>query len=122
MIKKIVYSALTFAPVLTFAQGLTGVTTTAGNIENLARSFTRVMNILIPAFFALAVIYFFYGMAKYILSAGDPKKAAEGKSIMIYGVIAIAVMASLYGLIAWLQSLVGLTNTNSVQLPTIDVR
>ncbi len=122
MIKKIVYSSLAFAPVLAFAQGVTGIQSTATGIENLARSFTRVTDILIPAFFGLAVIYFFYGVAKYILSAGDPVAAGKGKSIMIYGVIAIAVMASLYGLIAWLQSILGIQNANSVTLPKIDYR
>jgi hypothetical protein len=64
------------------------------------------------------MIYFFWGVAKYILSAGDPKSAAEGKSIMIYGIIAIAVMASVYGLVNFLQTTLGISG-GTVTLPPL---
>ena len=41
------------------------------------------------------------------------------KSIMIYGVVAIAVMASLWGLVSYLQSTVGVTAGGSITVPTI---
>lgn len=100
--KKIIYSALAFAPALALAQtpNTAGLTAIVTFIANTVRT-------LIPVAFGLAVLYFFYGIAKYVSSAGDPKKADEGKSIMIYGVIAIAVMASIWGLVGWLQNLFG---------------
>lgn len=114
--KKIIYGALAFTPALAFAQGLTNITT-------LIQAAVHIISILIPAAFALAILFFFYGIAKYILAAGDPEKAKEGKSIMIYGVIAIAVMASVYGLVAWLQTAFGVTNATitggTVTPPTV---
>jgi uncharacterized membrane protein required for colicin V production len=106
--KKVIYSLLAFGPVLALAQ--TGPGTIVTTATTWANGFRDVVNILIPAFFALAVIYFFYGMAKYILASGDPEKAKEGRGIMIYGVIAIAVMVLLYGLVAFIGSSVGITN------------
>jgi hypothetical protein len=108
--KKVIYSLLAFGPIMALAQGTTDgtqsiVTTTTG----WAEGFRTIVNSLIPAFFGLAVIYFFYGMAKYILSAGDPEKAKEGRGIMIYGVIGIAVMVLLYGLVAFLGNTIGVT-------------
>ena len=93
-----------FSPVLAFAQAL-------GNIDALVVAFGSIIKKVIPIVFALAIIYFFFGLIKFIRSAGDPKAAAEGKSIMIYGVIAIAVMISVYGLVAFLVSSFCLTNT-----------
>ena len=111
--KKIIYAALVFAPVLASAQAL-------GNVTIIVQQLKNILGLLIPMAFGLAVLYFFYGVAKFIYSAGDPVAAAKGKSIMIYGVIGIAVMASLWGLISWLQSAVGISGTGtSIPVPSI---
>ena len=115
--KKVIYGLLAFGPVLALAQVGNIVTTATG----WANGFNTVVHILIPAFFALAIVYFFWGMGKYILAAGDPDKAKEGRSIMIYGVIAIAVMAVLFGLVQWLASAVGIDNTNGGTFNAVNV-
>jgi len=53
--------------------------------------------------FALALMAFFYGMAGFILHSGSDTAKEEGKRIMIWGVIALFVIASLWGIIAWIQ-------------------
>jgi hypothetical protein len=111
--KKVIYGLLAFGPVLALAQGTGSTGTIVATATDWASGFSTVVHILIPAVFALAILFFFWGMAKYILSAGDATKAAEGKSIMIYGVIAIAVMAVLFGLVQWLAGAVGINPTTS---------
>ncbi len=110
--KKIVYGVLAFAPMIALAaatgdQSLSGVST-------LVTSIGAIIAKIIPLMFALAIVYFFWGLIEFIRSAGDPKKAAEGKSIMIYGVIAIAVMVSIYGLVNWLAGTLGITQTSDI--------
>jgi predicted PurR-regulated permease PerM len=114
---KIIYGAMSLFPVLAFAQGAGG---TLSNLTGFVTQAKAIIDLLIPMAFALAIIYFFYGVAKYIGKAGDPKEAAAGKSIMIYGVIAIAVMASLYGIIAYLQNTVGVTTGNTITVPKLN--
>lgn len=114
--KKFIYTALSFAPAVAFAQGA-GIQT--GNLQAILTFIGTVVRQLIPIIFGLAIVYFFWGLAKYVRSAGDAKAAAEGKSIMIYGVIAIAVMVSIYGLVAWLQNLFGVTAGGAVVLPVV---
>lgn len=114
MMKKVI-AGLSFAvPLLVSAQtALTGIQPILTTIATIFRS-------LIPLIFALAIIYFFWGVAKYVLAAGDPKAAADGKSIMIYGIIALAVMASVYGLINFLQtSILGVGGSGSITLPIV---
>ena len=113
-IKGIIYTLLAFAPVLTFAQNANTqvLTDIVSFIANTVRS-------LIPIMFGLAVVYFFWGLITYLRAAGDPKKAGEGKTIMIYGVIAIAVMASIFGLVAWLQGIFGIDATTTARPPTV---
>ncbi|MES3005289.1 MAG: hypothetical protein V4690_04295 [Patescibacteria group bacterium] len=111
--KKFIYTVLSFAPAIGLAQEAD-----LGGIERLVDSIGGIINSLLPILFALALVYFFWGLIKYIRAAGDAKAAAEGKSIMIYGVIALTVMVSIYGLIAWLQSTLGIEG-NSVTIPTV---
>lgn len=113
--KKFIYAVLASAPALALAQGnLSGV-------QTLVSSFGRIVASIIPIMFALAIVYFFWGLIKYIQSAGDPKQAGEGKSIMIYGVIAIAVMVSIYGLVAWIQTALNISPTTNINLPTVNI-
>ena len=112
MMKKFIYGVLAFGPVIALAQGTASLTAIVTFISATVAS-------LIPIMFGLAIVYFFWGLTKYIRSAGDPKGAAEGKSIMIYGVIAIAVMASIYGLVNYLQSLFGITAVTTTTVPLV---
>lgn len=115
--KKVIYGAVSLLPTLAFAQ-----TTPSANLGFLATLVGQVgtaIRLLIPVMFGLAIIFFFWGLIQYIRSAGDPKAAAEGKSIMIWGIIAIAVMISVYGLVAWLQGVVGINANATVNLPVV---
>jgi uncharacterized membrane protein len=105
--KKVIYGLMAFAPVLALAQGL-------GQADTLVQNIRSLINNIIPVLFGLAIIYFFWGLIKYIRAAGDPKAAAEGRSIMIWGVIALVVMVGVYGLINWVLSTTGLDNNNSI--------
>ncbi len=72
-------------------------------LEGVIGTFSDLINAAIPLIIALAVLYFFWGLAKYILNASDEGAKEEGRSIMIWGVIAIFVMVSLFGLVQLLQ-------------------
>lgn len=115
--KKVIYILASvgavFAPTLAFA----AVNFTV--LLDLERQGGEIIGKIIPIIFALAVIYFFWGIVQYIRGAGDPKKASEGKSIMIYGIIAIAVMISVYGIVTWLQDTLGINSTATIVLPTV---
>lgn len=114
MIKKTIAGLSFILPVLASAQ------TVFGGVGAILTTIRTIFTALLPIIFALALIYFFWGVAKYVLSAGDPKSAAEGKSIMIYGIIALAVMASVYGLINILQTtFIGSSGAGTVTLPTL---
>ena len=114
--KKFIYGLLAFGPVLALAQG----TFNGSYFISIIQTIGTIVKDLIPVMFGLAIVYFFWGMIKYIMAAGEPEKAKEGKSIMIYGVIAIAVMAALFGLVTWLTGIFGIGSTNSpLNPPTV---
>jgi len=88
-----------------------------GNIEDLVLALRRIVDILIPVVFALAILFFFWGLAQFILAADDEEARKGGKNKMIWGIVAIAVMASIWGLVAFLQSAFGV---EPFKAPSVD--
>ena len=110
--KKVVYVLLSFMPVLASAALLGQSLTLVGEIKG-------VINAVIPLFFGIAIIYFFWGLVQYLRAAGDPKALETGKSHMIWGIIALFIMVSIYGLINWLVGAAGLDNQLPITFPTV---
>lgn len=54
---------------------------------------------VIPLLFILATVVFLYGVVKYVVAGGDEKKMDSGKQFMIYGVIGLFVMLTVWGIV-----------------------
>lgn len=112
MLKKFYLTlALFFSPSIAFA-----VLDDTGDI--LASIKDIVTDILIPLVFVLAVLFFFWGVAKYIWSDGSGKE--DGRKIMIWGIVALFVMTSIWGIVAFIQKdIFGDTSPTEGKIPTI---
>ena len=101
--KKFAFGLTLFAlPYVVFAQE---------TIDTIAdRFFEIVNNILIPAVFALAFLFFIWGVFRYVV-AGDEESRKEGQRIMLWGVIGLFVMVSVWGLVNLLSGSVNLDTT-----------
>lgn len=71
--------------------------------------FTQLINdSVIPFMFAVATVFFIWGAIKFfILEADEEAKRDQGKQFMIWGVVALAVMLSVWGLVALITSTFG---------------
>jgi hypothetical protein len=69
----------------------------AQTVQGVLNTFGQIINILVVLAIGVAIVVFFYGMIKYLLSAGEKK--AEGLQLMLYGIVAIFVMVSIWGLV-----------------------
>lgn len=69
-------------------------------------TFGNLVNLFISILFLLAIAVFFLGIIRYIFSSGNSERRKEGTQFMIYGVIALFVMVSVWGLVAFLQGTV----------------
>lgn len=90
-----------------------------GLADVLAR-IAGLINLATPIVVALALLYFFWGLATYILSASDEEKKKEGKNIMIWGILALFVMVSVWGIVNVIRDTFNLNN-NSINVPGIQV-
>lgn len=68
--------------------------------------FTRIINSsIIPLFFAVATAAFVWGSVKFFLiDADEEAKREQGRQFMMWGIIALAVMLSVWGLVGILGS------------------
>ena len=80
-------------------------------IMGIIVSVGSIVKMLIVLSAGVALLGFFYGLAMTIFKAGDPKGVEEGKSIMKWGLLALFVMVSVWGIIGFFQSQLGLPNT-----------
>ncbi|MBI1974395.1 MAG: hypothetical protein HYS51_00845 [Candidatus Zambryskibacteria bacterium] len=84
----------------------------AVSIRGLINATGGVIRTLIIIAIGMAVLVFFWGLAKFIFRiGGDEKAVAEGKRLMIWGVIALFVMVSVIGIISFMQQAFGLPDT-----------
>lgn len=89
-------SALATAPLLAYARCQPR---SEGLFSLICTLTVAISSGLVPLIFGLAVIFFFWGMARFILTAGDEKGRTEGKRLMLWGVIALSVAVAIFGLI-----------------------
>mgnify|MGYP001591996243 CR=1 FL=1 len=105
-----IVSAIITSPIFAFAQfAQTGMI--LASIKNIITAF------LIPIVFTLALLFFFWGVVKYIWSEGQGKE--DGRKVMVWGIVALFVMSSVWGIVRFLQDQIGLSTTNTIQIPSI---
>lgn len=98
-----------FAPVLALAADLQTVLGTIGTLIGTAT----------PIVVALALVYFFWGLGNFILGSSESEKRKEAIAIMIYGIIALFVMVSVWGIVNVLQSTFGITGSQDIRAPKV---
>lgn len=108
-VKSLILVALLALPLLASAQSAQSILQTVGTI----------LGYVVPLIMTLALIYFFWGLAKYILGAGDEEAQKGARSMMIYGVIILFVMAAVWGLVRVIGNTFGISTTNPA--PTVDL-
>lgn len=86
-------------------------------LQGTLETFSGVVAFLIPVLMSLAVLVFFWGLVKYIASASDEAAKESGKTLMIWGMIALFVMVAFWGIIGYFQETLGLSGTVTSSAP-----
>lgn len=105
-----VLSALT--PVLAFAQ--------LGNVENIVESIGNLIKLATPIVVGLALLAFFWGLVKFIFSAGDEDARKDAKHLMIWSVIALFIMISIVGIINFIGNALDIDQGGELDVPTVE--
>ena len=83
-------------------------------IEESADTISNIIDIAIVIVVAIAFIYFFYKLGSYILNP-----SSDNKDSIIYAVIALVVMVSIWGIVQFVTSALGIDSEAGAQ--TIEV-
>ncbi len=110
--KKVLPVVAFFAPALAFAQ--TGAAEIISKLSN-------ILNLIIPLIIGLAVVYFLWGLISYVM-AGEGDDKAKARGVMIYGIVTIFVMVSVWGLVNLLVGTFNLDNTIPSDIPQVPTR
>lgn len=89
----------------------------ASGIGGFLRTIQGLLNFILPVLLALGVVYFVWGVVRYVISDSEEVKK-KGKDQMIYGLIGFVVIIGLWGLVYIVTDTFGLeagAPTNDIQ-------
>jgi hypothetical protein len=95
-------------PLMTFASGL----------EDLADRIASLFDRVLPLLISFAVIYFAWQVIQYTI-AGDEGKKENAKMGIIWGIIGLFVIVSVWGLVQFLGNTVGIETGGTIDLPVL---
>ncbi len=118
---------LGFGPLVALAQGgqtgenpdaCTGISTVT-DLSDMICKLNDLLTMVIPLLIILAVIYFIWGVITYVVG-GDEEAKKEGRNRMIYGIIGLVVIISVWGLVRIVANTLGIgTTQETIIYPTV---
>lgn len=107
MKKYLLAVAAGLLPLVTFAAQNT-VTVNTNGINNAITSLTHTINLIVPLLLAVAIVFFVYGVIRYIIANGA-EDAAKARGFIIWSVVGLAAVLAVWGLARLLINFFGLS-------------
>jgi hypothetical protein len=113
--KKFIIPALLLGPAIASAQNAPNL----GYFTAFLTSLKNMIGVALPLVVGLALLAFFWGVAQFIW--GGDEKRAEGKQHMIWGIVGLFVMVSVWGLVGFLGNIIlgNSTTGGNANVPTV---
>ncbi|MBX4181487.1 hypothetical protein KW807_01315 [Candidatus Parcubacteria bacterium] len=86
-----------------------------GGVKSLITSAGALVNTLTGIVFAIGLLVFFFGLVKFIFKVGgDEKAVTQGRTLMIWGLLTLFVMSTVWGLVYFIRgNLLGVVNNRA---------
>src|SRR3989344_630754 len=105
-LKAIIASSVLLLPVASLAAlgdvgGNRGGSQSTGfsNMQSSVATLTGVINQLIPFIISIGLLVFLIGVVQYVSAGGDEEKRTAARGMIIFGIIALFVMVSVWGFV-----------------------
>ena len=85
-----------------------------GWLNSLAAGLNNLIGLLAGVLVALALTVFLWGMVVFIANSANDEKRAQGKKKMVWGIVALFVIVSVWGLVNLLQTVFGVTQGQGI--------
>ncbi len=77
---------------------------------------------LIPIVIALGLLSFIWGLVQFIMSLGDEESKDVGKRRMVWGIITLFVIVSVWGIVNLLSEITGVSMGGTIEIPEVPLR
>jgi len=119
MVRRLSLLAILLAPGTAFAEGIagSGCATSFSSIPCLAQSAGNLIGLATAALIGVAIIIYFWGIVRNLfkVSGGNATSFDEIRTSLIWGLLALFLIFSIWGIIRLLgTSLFGTSNFNSL--------
>ncbi len=85
------------------------------NVDNM------IINPLILFLFALAIVFFLYGVFEFIMNQANEEKKTTGKSHMIWGIIGITIMMGVWTILGIVVNTLGISDQVDPEHSTVNL-
>lgn len=122
VVQPTVFTGTLDDPLSVHAQGERLASNTLGSltIAGLLQKLKGILNAVIPFIIGLTVLVIIWGIFTYVTEAANEEKRTEAKQFILYGIIGLFCMLSIWGLVNILVGTFGLTNKiEPGQIPTV---
>lgn len=86
-----------------------------GKVDNM------IINPLISFLFALAVVFFLYGVFEFLSNQANEEKKTTGKSHMLWGIVGITIMMGVWFLLGIILSTLGINDEINPEKGTVQL-
>jgi TM2 domain-containing membrane protein YozV len=100
--------------------GSVPIVSNAQSIDTLLDTASGAVNKIIPILIGLALVVFFFGLVKFIAQAGNTEAIADGRRLMLWGIVSLFIMVAIWGIIAFFADSLNIGVGGSVTPPTVD--
>jgi len=91
-------------------------------VQTIITAFTNALGGLVVVAAAIALMVFIWGIVLFVARSGDENAVQEGKKRMMWGVIGLFLIVSIWGLINLLMEMFGVEDpATECQAPYIDI-
>lgn len=91
------------------------------DIQSLIQYLLGIIDQLVVLVVGLGLLVFLWGLARFIMQAGDKDAVKEGKNLMFWGIIALFVMTSVWGIVNILENSFFGSNSSPTMPPSMEV-
>ena len=110
-VKAVLLTILAVAPVSVFAYD--------DGLKGLLERVKELVGLALPIAIALAVLFFIWGLVIFIKNSGESEAQAEGKTKMLWGIIALFVIVSIWGIVGFIGYTVGVGPAIAPDVPQL---
>ena len=90
------------------------------NFGDAAKIFTDLAFQIVPLLAVVALLVFVFGVVRFIRSTGSETDMQKNKAILVWGVIGLFVLFTIWGIVAFFRSELGFGDSSSLGIPLLN--